>query len=159
MAWSSPVYDRTATDVTNKTVKGYFNLADYNRITANTTFLKDLVLSLYGWTATLNTVPSGSQSLMPTSTNINNMVLNLAVVWTASKLDYTFTALKSDYQPGYGRENPTWSTVNDWEKRLYDMRITMVASGKAQTMCGVGTAGQSTTWQRRWRINPAVAGL
>ncbi len=43
MAWETPIYDRTAADITNKTAKAYRNASDVNRLEGNCEVLADLL--------------------------------------------------------------------------------------------------------------------
>ena len=53
--WIQPVYDRTQSDIANKTAKGYYNLDDLNRIEQDCTYLAEIfgvTIGIREWTRT-----------------------------------------------------------------------------------------------------------
>lgn len=41
--WQTPIYDRTQSDIDNKTSKGYLNIVDLNRIEGNIEYIANLM--------------------------------------------------------------------------------------------------------------------
>ena len=43
MAWVTPIVDRALSDITGRTSKGFFNVADWERIDGNTAVIKAML--------------------------------------------------------------------------------------------------------------------
>lgn len=41
--WQTPIYDRTQSDIDNKTAKGYLNISDLNRIEGNIAYVAEIM--------------------------------------------------------------------------------------------------------------------
>ncbi len=41
--WQTPIYDRTQSDINNKTSKGYLNISDLNRIEGNIAYVAEIM--------------------------------------------------------------------------------------------------------------------
>lgn len=41
--WQTPIYDRTQSDIDNKTSKGYLNISDLNRIEGNIEYIAEIM--------------------------------------------------------------------------------------------------------------------
>lgn len=69
--WQTPIYDRTQSDIDNKTSKGYLNVADLNRIENNIAYVAELM----GETVTTK---SWNKLSLPTSSDFTRIGNNIA---------------------------------------------------------------------------------
>ena len=82
--WTTPVYDRTLSDVTevknnplSSNTKGAFNCSDLNRIENNTIYVANLFEEVYGFSLNLITKTNWSIEDIPTINEINRIRNNV----------------------------------------------------------------------------------
>lgn len=123
MAYIPAVYDRTQTDIDNKTSKAYFNISDWNRIANNiivTRHLVDVIRDIsVGFTLQYHTMavfgPTSTASIdtfTPIAT-LTNSITNLR----AAVLDEipSLPSITSFPTPGTNQPAPNYTHVNQWE--------------------------------------------
>lgn len=153
MKYIEPITDRTATDITNKTAKAYFNLIDWNRINGNTLIVEALVefLLSIGISNTSLSVPT--ITTIPTVAQINSLITNINNILAASGLPALtgLADLKDDWTAGSGSISPDYEDVNDWEDVLDIIFNNIGKSVEFTVYCGVASVGQTRFYQHRWR--------
>lgn len=74
MAWQAPVYDRTYSDIANKTAKAYYNANDFNRIESNCEILANLL------NVNITVKTNWTMTDKPTTTQLQRIVNNVALL-------------------------------------------------------------------------------
>ena len=125
MAYTTPVTDRTISDIINKTAKGYFNKADWTRIYGNSGELNSLIDTKLGDTITFNSVtvpdidgaPEDILDLLNTTlANITRMRTELLASFL---LDITGALdITDDWVAGDTEISPDYTDVNEWEETI-----------------------------------------
>jgi hypothetical protein len=154
MAWDSPIYDRSITDITTPTSKGFFNVADWVRINGNTEIVNTLINVLKSLSITFDTLTPPTITTIPNIDDVNDFVDNIERIRAASGVPLAtgLVALKNDYTSG--GIAPDYTTVNDWERDLKLLREYLVKYAYYSVYCGVGGCGQTRMWQVRFRMFP-----
>ena len=116
----TPVYDRTLADVTAKTSKGYFNVADWTRIYGNAEVVKTLVDLVLSISVTFDTVPTPTVTTIPTVTQLNTLLANIERLRIAADLPPItgLVEVKDDWIAGYMSPAPNYADANTWERVL-----------------------------------------
>ena len=143
MAYTTPVYDRSQSDILAQNSKAYLNVADWTRIYNNAVFVSGLFTSEIGYTPTFNT-----QSLPTTVTVFTKSQLNLVLaniermrLWGYNYLgsyifpDALFVEIKDDWDEGHQVSAPNFSHVNSWEYVL-DVLYNILNSWTPPTISG-----------------------
>ncbi len=153
MSYTDPVTDRTLADITGKTAKGYFNLADWQRIYNNALALNALIASVYGVTVEFTAIAEPTITTWPSVTDVNALLVNienmrayLSVPDGIGLLD-----LKTDWLAGGSVDAPDYENVNEWERQVDLMLNAIAASLSYRVYCGVAAVGQVRYYQVRWR--------
>lgn len=157
MTWTTPITDRTASDITGRTSKGFFNVADWSRIDGNTQEVHEQVVSLLGVNVSLTSLSTPTVTDFPSADDVNALIENIDLLRQAACLpdEIGLTALKHDYQVGSASSAPDYEDVNAWENTLDVLRDTLPKTASYFVRCGVGTCGQSRLWQTRFRLSSA----
>jgi hypothetical protein len=117
MSYVTPIFDRTLADITNKTSKAYFNVADWVRVNGNAEYIKELIESFLGISIQLDTVSTPTTATIPTVTDLNTLLANIEHLRTVSEVIQT-TAIKHDWVAGIGEKAPDYLDVNKWEQTI-----------------------------------------
>ncbi len=80
MSWIEPIYDRSQSDIDNKTSKGYLNVEDLNRIEGNISYIAELM-------AITVTTKKWAKTTLPTSSDFQRIGDNIDSL--KSKITYT----------------------------------------------------------------------
>jgi hypothetical protein len=157
MAWTEPIYDRVLADITNKTSKGFFNVADWVRINGNTQIVNALINVLKSLNITFDTLTPPTIATIPNIDDVNDFVDNIERIRAASGVPLAtgLVALKNDYTSG--GITPDYTTVNDWERDLDLLRSYLIKAAYFTPYCGVPSVGQTRFWQVRFRRFPFAA--
>lgn len=128
MAWIEPVYDRTQTDIDNKTPKGHYNVDDLNRIEENCTYLAEF----FGITVSTHT---WSRTDFPTPGEFERILANLNTLRAAY---FVYQTTPSTPQ------NPVneYHKANDIEQILRDLYTLYEDNKRAVMYTGEPFAGQ-----------------
>ena len=119
MRYTTPITDRTAADVTNKTSKVYFNIADWLRVYNNTQVTKALVDFLLSTSVTFDTLSTPTTETIPTITEFNTLLANIERIRLAAEPTVTgLSEIKDDWTAGPGAPSPDYLNANDWENVL-----------------------------------------
>lgn len=153
MAWVSPIYDRAAADITNKTSKAYFNVADWTRIYDNSLIVRDDLVTLYGYAITFTTLTTPTTATIPSASLINSLILNIERARLASglPLGIGLAVLKTDWPEGINASAPDYEDVNDWERNLYILHVYPTYANDYRVCCGVTATGRARFWQNKFR--------
>jgi hypothetical protein len=152
MAWVTPIYDRTLADVTGRTSKAYFNVADWSRIYGNIDYLHDLFVTMMGVDVTLAALTTPTITTIPTVADINALIEEIDLLRQATSFQPSagVVPLIYDYQAGNMVPSPSYISVNDWEKDLDLMRVLLLRMSDDLISCGVASCGQAHFWQARF---------
>jgi hypothetical protein len=163
MKYITPIYDRTADDVTNKTAKAFFNVADWQRVYNNQQVTKALLDFLLSINIPFNTLTAPSMTTIPTVAELNALLENIEQIRADSNLPAItgLTAIKTDWAEGSSADSPDYLDVNDWERVLHIIFGSIAASVEYAVYCGVANTGQPRFYQHRFRqfagwVQPSV---
>jgi hypothetical protein len=151
--WTDPIFDRTVDDITDRTSKAFLNVADWERINDNTTVLRGLLVT-QGYEVDYTPLTPPEMTSIPTAEDINALVENIEACRLAMEIapGGGIVALFHAYQPGAGAVAPDWRAVNAWEQNLSLLKqIAELSADYRIIRAGVAEAGQTRTWQHRWR--------
>lgn len=149
-SWTTPVTDRTLSDVLNKASKGYMNLTDWQRIYGNCDYLKDLIDAYTGGSVSFTSVPAKTMTSIPDVDMINALAGNLNNL--RNEINFTALSLLSDgWEGGFLVEAPDYTDVNQWETFTLALYEAVENLKDYAIPCGVAAAGQSRMWQNRFR--------
>lgn len=152
MSYTPGVTDRTAADILAKNSKAYFNIADWNRIYDNTSYLNG-VLAALGITVPFTTITTPTTATHCTALMLNTLLTNINNLWTVPGFTITgVTALRTDWVGGVPSDKPTYVDVNLWEHTL-DLLNTFISSLAIVRwpVTGFAIAGAGMTRQSSWR--------
>ena len=150
----SPIYDRTQTDIVNRTSKAFINLADWLRIKENTDFIHALVEYVLDTSIAQNTLTEPTITTFPTADEINDFLENIENVRAALPLPalLALPTIKHNWAEGFGAFAPNYLSANDWERVIYFVFRYIITSADYYVYCGVATVGQARFYQSRWRL-------
>jgi hypothetical protein len=155
MAWVTPITDRVLSDVTSPTPggKGYFNVADWERIDGNVDEIKAILDAADYLDIPLNILVTPDITTIPDVDDINDFIENIELLRQSACLPIGLglVALKYDYIGGANYEAPDYEDVNDWENNLLIMYESIALAIDYQVHCGVAAVGQSRLWQNKFR--------
>lgn len=149
----TPIYDRTASDITSQTAKAFFNVADWVRIYGNAEIVNEVINTLLSIGVTFDTVTTPTITTIPTVTQLNTLLANIERIRVAACLPEItgLTAITSAWTAGSSADAPTYLDVNEWEQVL-DIVFSMIShSVEYQPYCGVFAVGQPRFYQHRFR--------
>lgn len=149
MKYTEPVYDRVLSDVTNKTAKGYFNLADWIRIYGNAELIHALEEVILSNGLTFTEIATPTITTIPTVDDINTLLVNIETVRALFPTGAGLVELKTDWG---GNASPTYKDVNDWERNI-DLLLALIIEGYS------GWIPDSGSPVRRHRAGVAVSGV
>lgn len=123
MSYTTPVTDRAQSDITNRTSKGFFNVADWARIYANARLVSSLAEMNLGSAIVFNQISTTpTTSSIPTIDDFNTLIANIervrAAAFLADAPTGTETEIKDDYEAGASKEIFDYQDVNLWESTL-----------------------------------------
>lgn len=153
MAYTEPITNRTMTDIVNRTVKGHFNLSDWERITGNTAHAKLLVENIRSVVISQQSLPEQTVMSIPSAALINRMVENIiAVQGKAGVVSANQYQLFASYDSAVGTRKPDYETVNAWE-RVIDLIVEFYAPLRKirYPRTGVARCGAGMTQQNGFR--------
>lgn len=143
MSWETPIYDRTASDVSyarlhpdaEADLKGAWNVSDYQRAKGNLKYLGEQ-LNAYGYAVTLQGVPELTNSSLGFRSYVQLLTGNMQAV-----LD-TFTAMDSTPDVPEPADPWNYSRVNDLEQIMYDTKMLVDRMAAAFRHSGAAVCGQ-----------------
>lgn len=152
--YTTPIYDRTATDIANETAKGFFNVADWERIYGNSEVVHAIISFLSTHTITFDELGAPTITTIPAVADFNTFLANIERMREAAWLP-TLTGIveiKDDWQGGGAAAAPDYEDANDWERVLELVRAQIVLNADYRIYCGVARVGQVRFYQHRWRL-------
>jgi hypothetical protein len=156
MKYINPIYDRTATDITNKTAKAYFNIADWIRIYGNAEICNYVVTWMLGIGITFTTIGEPTITTIPSVTDLNTLLTNIERMRLESGLP-AITGLKTlstTWLSGTSAIAPDYDDVNDWEKNIHLIIYAVARAVEYSVYCGVALVGQIRFYQNCFRQFP-----
>lgn len=138
------IYDRTQSDVDNRTTKGYHNYTDLNRIE---TACKELaeILTSYGYPVYITTKINWAMTDRRTESEMERIRKNIKSLKDTYYMAKNTPALPSTINP------ITWQKANAIEKILYDIDLLIRGMKQVFVYTGVAGCGQNRIWQQRFR--------
>lgn len=125
MKYTTPIYDRVLSDVSNKTSKGYFNVLDWVRVYGNAELIHALEEVILSNGITFNDVETPTINTILTLEDVNTLVSNIEAVRALFPSGAGLVALKTDWG---GNQSPTYKEVNDWERNI-DLLLALIIDG------------------------------
>jgi len=113
MAWITPIYDRTATDVTNKVQKAYQDYIFYNRIEENTEYI-ETIATAQGYPLSFTTKYDWDNEDIQIRTNTERIIDNLE--------DIESTIPTATPSPPSDMRFLTFGEANDMEEILFNSK-------------------------------------
>lgn len=152
MSYKTPITDRTLTDITTKTAKAFFNVADWVRIYGNAEIINAIVSELNG-AITFDAITEPTVTRIPTVADINILLANIERIRINSGLPAIdgLVSIKHDWLEGSAADAPDYLDVNTWEKVLDIIFKSVLLSTGYRVYCGVANVGQPRLYQHRWR--------
>jgi len=155
--YSTPIFDRTALDITNKTVKAFFNVLDWCRIYDNTKVLHALMSVLLDLDPVFTPLTVPTRLSFPTAAQINALVENIENIRLASGLPAIegLVELRTDWTSS---QTPDYIAVNSWERDIHLLYNNLARAAEYTIYCGVAAVGQTRIYQHQWRTYLWVPG-
>lgn len=149
----TPVYDRTPSDVVDKTQKGYFNISDWERVANNSKIVNDLVVFLTQTAIEFDAITPPTISTIPSVDDLNILLANIERMRVSAGFPAIdgMVEIKDDWTAGSAADAPDYESANDWERVLDLILNTIGAMTEYTIYCGVGSAGQPRFYQHRFR--------
>jgi hypothetical protein len=153
MAYTTPIFDRALSDITNRTAKGLFNVSDWQRIYDNSEAVNILVSDTIGITITFDALTPPTITTIPAVSDINSLLQNIERTRLASGLPAItgLVEIKYNWTAGTDQLAPTYLTVNSWEEVLDIIYYAIIRASTYWIPCGISTAGQARFWQHGFR--------
>lgn len=153
MPWISPIFDRSADDITNKTKKAFFNVLDWIRVNGNTDHLNTIIEAMLGVSIDFTELDEPNILSIPTADEINTFIQNIENIrlYLGYPTSTGIVALKTNWLSGTSAPTPDYNVVNSWEKDLSLLRELLIKSIEVYIYCGVSSCGQQRFWQARFR--------
>lgn|SRR5574341_403662 len=147
MPYTTPIKDRTITDITNRTSKAFINVADWVRIYYNARYTSGLASIKLGSNIVFNVVaPDPVITDFPNETKFNTLLNNIELMRLAViglSIPGALTEIKDDYVAGINEEAPDYVDVNLWESTID--AIWDYYNGDALPVCPTLTADLTIT--------------
>lgn len=105
------IFDRTQSDITNLTSKGFYNYDDLNRIEQWCKYIAEL-LNSYGYFVSIATKTNWTMLNLPTQSEMERIRTNIN---TLQQAYFSFTQIPENL------EYMTWQKANDVEKILHEI--------------------------------------
>lgn len=154
MPYTTPVTDRTQSDVINKTSKGLFNVADWTRIYGNEQYIYSL-LGTIGLFPAFTSIATPTITTIPSVTDLDNLIYNIELMRLAlvnvginisglSALDYGWVA-------GIQEDAPDYTDANTWEQSIDLIYSFFNGNQPRHAITGKASTGQGLTRQHSFR--------
>lgn len=121
MSYTTPVTDRTQTDITTRTSKAFMNVADWLRIYGNAKLTNSLAEIMLDAAIQFDEVADPAITTISDVTDFNTLLANLERLRLAvagESIPGTSTEIKDDYEAGPGKDAPDFTDVNLWESTV-----------------------------------------
>lgn len=128
------IFDRTASDVSGGTDKGYYNYTDANRVQEAVEYIVDRITAK-GYNVTIETGISFEQNQIFRTSNFTDWLNNLSEVYGVFTLDASIKVPPSSLQ------NFSYLTANSIEEMLYHVNGSMDRMEKTPVPCGLAECG------------------
>lgn len=115
MSYETPVTDRAQSDITNRTTKGFFNVADWNRIYNNARLAIDVANISGGESLGWDVIAEPTITTIPGVTDFNILLENIELARQILNSPLAQTPIKYDWAAGAGADVPKFNHVNLWE--------------------------------------------
>ena len=150
MSYTTPITDRSKSDITNKTSKAYFNVVDWQRIYDNSLHVRNLVQSALGLSIAFNTISTPTTSTIMTIDNLNAMLENIENVRSISETIET-SEIKVNWQAGPYQDSPDYTHVNSWEENLHAVYTAYSITPVRYARTGIAKTGKNLNRNNSWR--------
>lgn len=143
MAYETPVTDRALSDITNRTSKGFFNIADWIRIFNNARLAIDVANINGGESFSWDHIAEPTITSIPSVTDFNTLLENIELARQGLASPLAPTAIKYDWEAGVNKDTFKYTHVNTWE-RIIDV-LWVAYNGAAVTVCPTLSADLTIT--------------
>lgn len=123
MSYTTPVYDRTQSDIAAQNSKAFLNYTDWIRIYDNAEWVNGLFTSEIGYSLQFDELTDPTTASIPAKTFLNTLLENIERMryWSNAYLsdyinDPLFVEIKDDWDEGHAVASPNFTHVNSWEK-------------------------------------------
>jgi len=148
MAYTTPITDRTQSDIAAQNSKAFWNVADWTRVYGNSLETNTALNTALGLAVSFDTITTVTNTDIPTVTEINEFLANIErmrSLLSANITNVDFVEIKDDWLAGQLEDAPNFSHVNSWEKVtdiIYQIyKATYTAEGTP--ICGAAICGAS----------------
>jgi hypothetical protein len=160
ITWTTPITDRTASDVITKTSKGFFNVVDWVRINGDTKYVAALSNLLFNAGISIVELTAPTIRTIPSIDDFNQFVENIETVRVGSIIPANNGIIElNSYLSGQNVVSPDYNDVNSWENNLLLIRQFIIASALFMVPCGVGACGADRYWQNRFEVVLSIGDL
>jgi hypothetical protein len=121
MSYTTAIFDRSATDITNRTSKAFLNIADWSRVYNNSQLVNSLAAIMLDTPIAFTLITAPTITSIPNVTDLNTLTGNietLRVAVSSESITGTTQAIKDDWEAGHDKPSPTYVHVNLWESTL-----------------------------------------
>lgn len=137
---SQLIFDRTASDVRNATLKGQYNASDLNRVEAWCRYLAD-ELNTLGYSITITTKTNWTASDMRDNTNMERIRSNI------QKIMVGYHFITKIYTPS---NTINYNRANRYELILNEIYYLMFGMRNMYVYGGVARGGEPLLWQNNF---------
>lgn len=163
MPYTTAIFDRTRTDITNRTSKAFFNVSTWDRIEDNAVFVRDELVFVFG-PVIIFTGPTSAPTItsIPDVDDFNRLLENIEYLRQAAlsvmpglSSESGFAVIAHDWEAGASKDAPDYTDVNRWEKVIDLIHQTLLAyqdfiPGR-QPRTGIASAGADLTRNNMFR--------
>ena len=120
MSYTTPIIDRTQSDITAKNSKAFLNVTDWERIYENALETNNCIAAKTGTNVEFTEIGAISTATVPTKTMVNTLCGNIENmrVWEESIFGLGLAAVKHNWLEGYSQPAPSYTHVNQWENTV-----------------------------------------
>lgn len=157
MSYTTPITDRTYSDIVNRTSKAFFNVTDWDRINDNTAYIHNVVSDSLGVSipiASLSEPAYEFATLIEDGGGINTLLLNieqvrLALVARGINIP-SLSEIFHSWEAGITKDAPDYNDVNTWEQSIA-LIYQFFQYRERYPRCGLARCGSGMTRQNGFR--------
>lgn len=156
MPYTTPITDRTQSDIDNLTSKAYMNTADWERIALNAEYVHDFLLSTIALYPTFDydifDTDAFAIYIIPDSSELNRLTGNIENMRVAM-LPYlpTLEEVNDNWVGGINEDAPDYVDVNLWEQTIDLIYLFFNGNQPRHAITGIARAGVGLTRNHGFR--------
>lgn len=151
MPYVAGIFDRTQTDIDNRTSKAYIDQGDWIRIYNNSLIVRNLIEPILGLSIIFETIPVPNTTDIPTILNLNKLTGNIERARIVAEAIGANKAIKYNWEAGASKDAPNYIDVNLWEKTMDVLNTAYSVSPVRFGRTGVSECGVGKTRNNQWR--------